>query len=180
MSVLDLLDIASESALDWETLGYAIALLVLGVVLLVLEFFIVSFGALLVAAIGSVAYAIYLAFVAHDVAGWIMVVVTPVLGVTLTRWGLRRIRTSRVVPQSEITADAGYHHLTERLGIAEGAIGTLVTTARPSGRARFEGGECDVQVQGPPLDRGARVVVNRIDGPIVFVAAAPELPAPGG
>ena len=45
----------------------------------------------------------------------------------------------------------------------------MVTPARPSGRARFDGGECDVQVQGRPLETNAKVMVKRIDGPIVFV-----------
>jgi membrane-bound ClpP family serine protease len=46
----------------------------------------------------------------------------------------------------------------------------MVTRARPSGRARFDGGECDVQAQSGVLARGAKVTVLRIDGPIVFVA----------
>ena len=55
-----------------------------------------------------------------------------------------------------------------------GASGVMVTPARPSGRARFAGGECDVQAQSGVLARGAKVTVLRIDGPIVFVAPATE------
>ena len=157
---------------DLQTLLYAIGLLLLGLALLVLEIFVVSFGLLLIAAIGCAGGAIYLGFVASDVAGWILTGVTPVAGVIIFRWGIRRIQRSRVVPQSEITSEAGYHHVADRIGVAVGSVGTLVTAARPSGRARFEGGECDVQVRGGSLERDDEVIVRRIDGPIIFVAPA--------
>ena len=170
--------------MDWPTLGYAIALLALAIVLLVLEFFIVSFGLLLAASFASAGGAIYLAFLAHDLAGWTMTAAIPVLAVGLTRWGLKRIRTSRLVPQSEITAEAGYHHLADGIGVGPGSRGVMVTPARPSGRARFAGGECDVQAQSGALERDARVVVKHIDGPVVFVspvpAEAPCAPAEAG
>jgi membrane-bound ClpP family serine protease len=104
-----------------------------------------------------------------------MAVVVPILAVVLGRWGLARIRKSRrLVTQSEITAEAGYHHHAEKVGVHPGAAGVMVTPARPSGRARFDGGECDVQVQSGSLGRGAKVVVLHIDGPIVFVAPAAD------
>ena len=160
----------ATAAMDWETLGYALGLLVLGVVLLVLEFFVVSFGLLLAASLACAGGALYLAFVAHDAAGWTMTVSLPIVAVLVIRWGLARIRTSRLVPQAEITAEAGYHHLTEQIGVGPGSEGVMVTPAHPSGRARFPGGECDVQAQSGSLERDERVVVRRIDGPVVFVS----------
>ena len=166
--------------IDWVYTGYAVALLALGVVLLVFEFFIVSFGLLLAGSIASTAAAIYFAFRASDVVGWAMVVVVPILAVFLVRRGLARLRTSHIVPKSEITGEAGYHHVTDRLGIGPGSIGTMVTPARPSGRARFPGGECDVQVRGGTLEACARVVVGNIDGAIVFVRPAGDEPGEEG
>lgn len=157
-------------AVDWLHIGWAVALLVLAAVILVLEFFVVSMGLLSVVSIACVAGAIYFAFLAGDIVGWAFTVVTPVLAVLIVRWGVKHIRTSRaLVPQAEVTGEAGYHHVADRIGVAPGAVGSMVTPARPSGRARFEGGECDVQVQGRPLETNARVVVKRIDGPIIFV-----------
>ena len=152
-----------------EPLLYAVVLLVVGIALLVIEFFVVSFGVLTVAAVLSVTAAIYFAFSFSDLAGWSFAIATPLIGVATVRWGIRRIRTSSMVPQTEITADAGYHHVAERMGITVGSVGTLITSARPSGRARFAGGECDVQVEGLPVEPDAKVVVKRIDGPIIFV-----------
>ena len=165
----------ASAGVDWQALWLALGLLVLAVALLVLEIFVVSFGVLLVASIASAAAAIRYAFVANDAAGWAMTLIVPALALVLARWGLARIRTSRrFVPRSEITAEAGYHHHAEKVGVHPGAAGIMVTPARPSGRARFDGGECDVQAQSGSLARGAKVVVLRIDGPIVFVAPAAE------
>ena len=172
---MDSAAVAASAGIDWQSLWLALGLLVLAVALLVLELFVVSFGILLVASIASAAGAIHYAFAASNATGWTMAAVVPILAVVLGRWGLARIRRSRrLVPKSEITAEAGYHHHAETVGVHPGAIGIMVTPARPSGRARFDGGECDVQVQSGSLGRGARVVVLRIDGPIVFVEPAPD------
>ena len=165
--------------IDWIFAGYAIALLALGGVLLIFEFFVVSFGLLLAGSIASTAAAIYYAFRAGDAVGWATLVAVPIIAVFLVRRGLARLRTSHIVPKSEITAEAGYHHVADRLGIGPGSLGTMVTPARPSGRARFPGGECDVQVRGGVLEAAARVVVGEIDGAIVFVRpAGEESPSP--
>lgn len=170
---MDNLALLASAGVDWQSLWLALGLLVLAVALVVLELFVVSFGILLVASIASAAGAIHYAFAASDATGWTMTVVVPILAVVLTRWGLARIRRSRaLVPKSEITAEAGYHHHAETVGVHPGAAGVMVTPARPSGRARFDGGECDVQAQSGVLARGAKVTVLRIDGPIVFVVPA--------
>ena len=154
-------------------LWYAILLLIVALALLVAEFFIVSLGLLAVAALAAAAGSIYFAFAAHDAIGWLFVVTVPLLAAATVRWGLRRIQQSHVVPQAEITADAGYHHVAERLGIAIGSTGVMVTPARPAGRARFAGGECDVYGQGQALERDAAIVVVGIDGPSINVALVP-------
>ena len=157
--------------IDWVHAGWAVALLVLATLILVLEFFVVSFGMLSMVSIACVMGAIYFAFLAGPLVGWSFSLATPVLGWLIVRWGVKRIRTSQLfVPQSEVTGEAGYHHVADRIGVTLGAVGTMVTAARPSGRARFDGGECDVQVQGRPLEKEAMIVVKRIDGPIIFVA----------
>ena len=156
----------SAAGMDWQALWLALGLLILAVALLVLELFVVSFGILLVASVASAAAAIHYAFVASDATGWAMTVAVPILAMVLARWGIARIRRShRLVPKSEITAEAGYHHHAETVGVRPGAAGVMVTPARPSGRARFDDGECDVQVQSGSLGRGAKVMVLRIDGP---------------
>ena len=96
------------------------------------------------------------------------------LAAGIARWGIRRVRRSSLVPQSEVVADAGYRHVAEQMGATEGATGEMLTPARPSGRARFAGGECDVQCRGGTLEVGASVRVVAIDGPTIFVEASAE------
>ena len=161
--------------LDWTALLVSLGLLGAAAVLVVLEVFVVSFGLLLIAAIACAVGSIVYAFAAHDVAGWTSVTLIPVGALFAARWGLTRIRRSRsAVPKSEVVADAGYRHVADRLAVGPGSEGVLVTPARPIGRARFAGGECDVQVHGPVLEAGAAVVVERIDGPIIFVTPPPS------
>ena len=160
--------------LDGTALLVSLGLLGAAAVLVVLEVFVVSFGLLLAAAIACAGGSIWYAFAAHDAAGWASVALIPVGALFAARWGFVRIRSSRsAVPRSEVVADAGYRHVAERLAVGPGARGVLVTPARPVGRARFAGGECDVQVHGPVLEAGAEVVVERIDGPIIFVTEPP-------
>ena len=160
--------------LDWTALLVSLGLLGAAAVLIVLEVFVVSFGLLLAAAVACAGGSIWYAFAAHDAAGWVSVALIPVGALFAGRWGFVRIRSSRsAVPKSEVVADAGYRHVAERLAVGPGTRGMLVTPSRPVGRARFAGGECDVQVHGPVLETGAEVVVERIDGPIIFVTQPP-------
>jgi membrane-bound ClpP family serine protease len=161
-------------AIDWTMVALALALLVLAVGLLVLEFFVVSFGLLLSASLASVGGAIYYAFSAGPVVGWLFVIIVPAIAYLVTRWGVQRIQNSRLVTRAESSGEAGYHHALDRINVAVGSVGEMVTMARPTGRARFAGGECDVQVRGKTLERGAGVVVKEVDGPVVFVVAAQD------
>lgn len=161
-----------DAALTW-----AIVLLLLSVVLAVVEFLVVSWGMLLIGATVSAIAAVALAFHADPVAGWIFVILLPILGVAVARVGFRLMRrnTAAILP-TEITAVTGPGEAAQRAGIAPGTLGELVTAAYPTGRARFNGPHgpvtIDVQVQGGALARGDRVVVLGIDGPVISVAPA--------
>ena len=155
----------------WAPLLYAILLLLAAFALLILEFFIVSFGLITIGALACAASAVYFAFKLGPTVGYGFIAVATLSAIVISRWGIRRLQSSSAVPQTEITSNAGYRHVAERLGITIGATGTLVTPARPTGRARFSGGECDVQSRNQSLERGTQVVVERIDGAIIFVSA---------
>ena len=162
---------------DLAWIALASLLLLAGAGLIILEFFVVSGGLIAIAAIGCAAGAVAAAFQVGASAGWAFAAAVPVVGVACVRWALTRVQQTSLVTQAEITADAGYRHATEALGIAIGSRGVLVTHARPTGRARFDGGECDVQSAAGPLDKGIAVAVVRIDGPTVFVTATAPVPS---
>jgi len=153
-----------------QALLYAIGLLGLGLVLLILEVFVISFGLLSLLALAALAGSVYFAFQVNALIGWLFVIIAPVLAFLVARYGIRRIKRSSVVPKEEITADAGYRHAALRLGIEVGSHGVLVTPTRPSGRARFDQGECDVYSPGLALESGDTVVVTSIEGPTVTVS----------
>ena len=153
-----------------QALLFAIGLLGLGLVLLMLEVFVISFGLLSLMALTALAGSLYFAFQVNALVGWLFVVIAPILVFLVARYGIRRIKQSSVVPKEEITADAGYRHAAIRLGIEVGSHGVLVTPTRPSGRARFDEGECDVYAPGLALEAGDSIVVTRIEGPTVTVS----------
>jgi membrane-bound ClpP family serine protease len=168
----------TEAMSPSQRLFLAVGLMGLAALLLAVEFFVVSWGLLAIGSLAAAVAAIVVAFSVSAAAGWALVVATPVLAWLIIRWGLARLQGSSLVPQAEITADAGYRHLAEQLGIAVGAVGELITDAMPTGRARFAKGEIDVAVRGTTLPRGHRVVVQAISGAIILVVAAPAAEPP--
>jgi membrane-bound ClpP family serine protease len=164
----DVVQQTAETAIS-DTL-LAIVLIVVGIVLLLLEFLIVSYGLLAIGALGFAIAGIALGFSASPVVGWVLFTLTPIITAVVVMWGFKRLQRSPLVPKAEINDDAGYRHITEQLGITIGASGILVTDAMPTGRARFQNGEVDVQIIGPAAMKGDAIIVRRIEGPTVMVA----------
>lgn len=170
---------AAAAASEPVSLGVAAGLMGLAVVLLVIEFLTVIMGVFTIGAAICAFAACAIAFSHSLAAGWAFLVAVPILAGGVLAFGFQWLRRTRAaVPTTEITADAGYHLVAEQLGLAPGAIGELVTPARPTGRARFAtakgSGECDVAVRGGVCERGDRVVVLAIAGAVVDVAPAPS------
>jgi membrane-bound ClpP family serine protease len=159
----------------------ATGLLVLGLGLIALEFILISGGAIGITAVACSVAAVWFAFAAGSLTGWIFTLLVPLSGFLAIRAGLQWMRTSTMVVQAEITAHAGYAHAASDHGVAVGSVGVLVTDAFPTGRARFAGpagaSELDVAVRGAVLGKGAAVVVRAIEGASIIVGPAP-LPSP--
>jgi len=155
--------------MDWSALFIASFLMFLAAVALVAELFVISFGALALISLGLAIAAMTYAFSASAAVGWTFIVFAPLLGGVIVNRGLRALQRSRLVPKTEISGDAGYHHVAAALGIAIGSQGRLVTAARPTARAHFSGGDCDVQVDGS-AEAGTMVTVQRIAGATIYVS----------
>jgi membrane-bound ClpP family serine protease len=149
----------------------AVGFLAVAAILLLLEFLVVSYGLLAIAALGCAITGIVLGFGQSETIGWMLLAATPIIATLVVAWGLRRLVRSDLVPKQAITENAGYRHASESLGITVGTRGTLVTDAMPTGRARFPGGDIDVMVEGPAASKGAVVTVRRIEGASVYVVA---------
>ena len=155
--------------MDGNAVLIASALLLAAVGALVAEVFVVSFGALALISLGLAVASVVYAFSASTALGWGFAVAAPVIGGCVLRWGLGVMGRSRLVPKAAITADAGYHHVADSIGATVGAHGTLVTAARPTGRARFAGGEADVHCDRS-AEAGEEIVVDRVEGPLIHVS----------
>lgn len=147
----------------------AIGLLIFAAFILFLELIVVSGGLLALFSVAIAATGCYLSYEIGPGMFWINVIATPIAGIISIRLGLKRLRRSSFIPQAEIDDNAGYAHVTEKLGIDIHAVGTLSTNAYPSGRARFTNGEIDVTLRSGSGSKGDRIKVIEIDGPCVYV-----------
>ncbi len=158
--------------MDWAALFIATALFVLACGALLAEIFFVSFGALALISVGLAAAAVTYAFYASPQLGWSFLIAAPVVGGVILHRGLLALAQSPLVPKAIISDDAGTHHQATAVGALPGVSGILVTAARPTGRARFAHGEIDVHCDRA-AERGETVLVQRCDGPNVFVSLSP-------
>ena len=157
--------------MDWQALLIASGLLLLAAGMLVAEAFVISFGMLTLISVGLGIAAVVYAFSASTALGWGFALVAPTLLGGVGLWAMRMMARSRLVPKYELTEDAGAHHAAETIGLVAGATGVLLTPARPTGRARFAGGDLDVQCDRS-AEAGTTVTVLRIDGPRILVCVA--------
>ena len=158
--------------MDWGSFFIAGALFALAAAALVAEVFILSFGLLALISLSLGVASVVYAFAAGSAIGWGFCVAVPVAGFFILRWAFPAFQRTDLVPKAEISGDAGYHHHAEAIGAAIGATGILVTAARPTGRARFAGGEADVQCDGS-AEAGTEIRITRIAGPVIYVTATP-------
>ena len=156
----------------WPTIAYAILAFVGGLAFIIADFFLVTLGIFsFIGLIGMIA-GVWFAFQIHTVVGIIFLIIGMTFAIWAWLWGLRRLQQTKLVLQSEVDEDAGYRHRSDALGITIGSIGTLATSAMPTGRCRFEHGMIDVQVISGYGQAGQQVTVERIDGPTIFVHCA--------
>ncbi len=159
--------------MDWHALAIATALLAAAAAALVAEVFVVSFGLLALVSLGLAIASVAYAFTASTPLGWGFAIAAPLIGGGILRWGLGAVLRSRLVPKDAVEGDAGYRHAAAAIGAAPGGEGLLVTAARPTGRARFAGGEIDV-VCDRSAEAGERVRIERIAGAAVQVIVIPS------
>lgn len=167
-------DNGAEIAEEGSLLGpifLAILLFVLAAFFVLLEFFLISGGLLTAVAAVLMVIAIWMGFNIDPAMGWSMLILAPLIGGLIVRFGLRRLQRSSLVTQVNIDGDAGYHHLATSYGIEVGAVGELSTDAYPTGRCRFAGGEVDVVMRNGSGRRGQAVKVAKVEGASIHVSA---------
>jgi membrane-bound ClpP family serine protease len=139
------------------------------IVLLILEFFLASFGLLSIGSITLAVLAVIYAFSVNATFGFATLAAVPLTAFVTIRWGLRRLQSSGLVVQVVIGGNAGIHGAAAERGIGVGSRGVMVTPGRPSGRARFATAEMDVAPSAGLLETGDEVEVVAIEGPSITV-----------
>lgn len=150
-------------------IAVSICLLIVAGAMLFFEMLIVSGGILALISIACAAAACYLAYEVGPIFFWAIVLLTPTVGFFIIRVGISKLMNSSMVPQAEITDNAGYGHVAKSLGVEVGSTGALSTDAMPTGRGKFSDGELDVILQSGAGSKGDKIKVIEIDGPSVFV-----------
>jgi membrane-bound serine protease (ClpP class) len=160
----------------WEEL----LLVAIGVVLLALEVFVIP-GVTVAGILGIVALVAGLGMALVG-AGATMSVIIGALGqvaisILLAMAGafafVRALPSlpfgSRLVLETDMTADRGYTSPPESHGRWLGKTGTAISPLRPAGIAEFEGVRLDVVSDGGFVDPGSTIEVTRVDGNRIVV-----------
>ncbi|WP_411343213.1 NfeD family protein [Paenibacillus sp. WLX1005] len=142
-----------------------------GLLLLVLEFFIPSFGILGILGAGSLIYAVVQA--ARDTSDALLSLgiafVAAAIVVSIVAYIFRKRGVwNRFILSEQLTSDESYMANLQREQLI-GLEGTSLTPLRPSGTILIEGRHIDVVTQGGYIERDRHVKVVRIDGSRIIV-----------
>ena len=165
----------------------AIFLFVVGVLLVVLEALIPSFGLITVMAVGAFGLSVWRAYSVSPAAAVIMGVTAPLLTVAILYFGIKYLpRTSwgrglvlrdpaedgtQLPPTASetaaVTAEGGTSEATLRKLV--GAQGVAKSDLRPVGIVVIDGHRVDCVTEGAMIEQGARVTVVAVQGNHVVV-----------
>src|SRR5699024_758785 len=149
----------------------AIVLLILGIILIILEFFVTG-GILGILGAGSVIGSLFLA--GYDVKHMslsisIAFIIAIIATVILFKWiGLERGIFRKIILRDRTTTDLGYVSTVARPKLV-GKMGLTVTPLRPSGTALFDNERMDVVSEGGFVEKDKRVMIVHVEGMKVVV-----------
>ncbi len=158
---------------DWG----AVALFIIGVILLATEVFIVpGFGIVgisgILAILGSFImwyskWSRYFQSAPYIIMG---VILLTVANIYLMFKFLPRTRIfNRLVLNTSETKTSGYHASPDKIINLEGKKGTALTTLRPAGSAEIDGKKMDVMSDGDFIKKGEKILVIQVEGNRVLV-----------
>lgn len=144
----------------------AIILLILGIILIIVEFFVAG-GIIGILGVGSIAASLFLsgASLGHmSMSIAIAMIVAIVAAVILFKWiGMDRGIFRHIVLRDRLATEQGYVTSDNRLELI-GLVGTTVTPLRPSGTAVINGERLDVVSEGGFIETDQQVKVVKVEG----------------
>jgi len=162
------------NAANW---GYALALLVAGFSLMLIEVFVIP-GLNIFGIIGFLATVagVYFAYVKMGLWSAVIVAAIGLLGtVILIRVVLKMRGWQRLVLSSATSREGGYDSVLPGRDELLGQLGTALTPLRPAGRVQLGERTVDVVTEGGFVERGSSVEVVRVAGNRVVVHKAVEI-----
>lgn len=147
----------------------AIILIVVGIILLVAEIFIPSFG--ITGLIGIISILVGVVFTAETFVGGLLMFIVILLFAVILMYIAFKIMSSVKSPFI-LKAAIEDENPGEKLEFFVGKKGTALTPLRPSGTADFEGVRLDVLTQGEFIEKNSSVTVSEIKGKRIIVKIA--------
>ncbi|MDN6626864.1 MAG: hydrolase [Pisciglobus halotolerans] len=150
---------------------YTILIFIAGILLLVLEGFIPSFGLVGIAGFGLILLGLYQSLGDFSLAlrdASIALVLSFGLIVLLIRQGYSLTNLNKLVLKSDLTTERGFLTSKDQSSLLQ-QKGTTITFLRPAGKAEFDGVVYDVLSEGLQIDAGTEVEVVKVEGSKIIV-----------
>jgi len=143
-----------------------ILLIAIGILLLIAEIFIPSFG--VTGGIGIVAILAGVVMTTNTIAeGVVMFLIILLVAIILMYLAYKFIasRKSPLIQKAQLNEET----LKSDLALLIGRTGTAVTPLRTTGKGGFDGLELDVLTKGGFVQKGSKIVVTEVEGKKIFV-----------
>jgi membrane-bound serine protease (ClpP class) len=156
------------------SVGFVLLIALIGLVLLVAEVMLVSFGILLVAAAVLLFTAVFLAFQDSVAFGFVTLIGESIAGPLVLLLAFKALPKTRMgkamLLDAPKPADVSAGAVDPALAALLGRAGVCVSPLRPAGFARIDGRRIDVVTRGEMLADGTAVKVIEVQGSRVVVA----------
>ncbi len=153
-----------------DSLLLPIILQLVGVVVIIAEVILPSFGILTIVALGVFGYSLFMVF--HDIskaAGFALLAADLVLIPVLVILGLKLLARSPVTLRKTLSREEGVSSQPPELDSYIDMQGTAVTDLRPAGTAVIDGKRVDVVARGEYLEKDAAIIVTAVTGNQIIV-----------
>ena len=153
-----------------DSLLLPIILQLVGVVVIIAEVILPSFGILTIVALGVFGYSLFMVF--QDIskaAGFALLAADLVLIPVLVILGLKLLARSPVTLRKTLSREEGVSSQPPELDSYIDMQGTAVTDLRPAGTAIIDGKRVDVVARGEYLEKDAAIIVTAVTGNQIIV-----------
>ncbi len=147
-----------------------IVLQLAGVIVLIAEIVLPSGGVLTILSIGLFGYSLFMVFTTFSgTIGMIFVLADVIILPVALYFGIQMLARGPATLKSTLLRTSGFSSQSEELIRYLDQPGTAMTDLRPAGAARISGNRVDVVSRGEYIEKGAEIVVIKVEGNRVVV-----------